>query len=234
MGQGYNIPFAPRSSGVCSPSSAPTVRAVGTNVSNFLALTLLLPAGTVDNDLLIAFCENANDGTLTITDWTEVDCTPSTTGGAGLQIFTNVWTTGENLVTNDSGNHQMCTIVGITTLTFDTADLIDVCVASQQASATTAKSITGGTTTCGFDLVFAALAVDLPDSGSSTEFSGETNASLANLTEQEDNTHTNGNGGGVLVISGDLETAGATGTTTDTAVTSSVNGSATISVNAVP
>lgn len=233
MGQGYNIPFVPQPAGGCSPSVTPTIRAVSTAKAGTIEIALSLPAGLTDGDLALAFCETANEDSLTITDWTEVSCSPSATGATKLQVFRNSWNTGDNTTTSDSGNHQYCMTVAITAGTWDTGDPIDVCVASQQ-SATTAKDITGGTTTCGFDLVLAALGADLPDGNSTTEFSGEANANLANVTEEYDEAKTQGNGGAILLVSGDLEAAGATGNTTSTSVTTSDNGSITISINAVP
>lgn len=213
--------------------SFPQLRGVGLINARVGTATPALPVGTVDNDLLIMFCETANQA-ITVTDWVELSCSPQSTGNTRLTAFSNQWTTGENRTTSDSGNHQMCAIVGIQTGTYDTADEFDGCQGSIQTPATAARAITGLTTTTGFNLIFAAAGSDLPDANDADEYQGEANSNLTALAELMDDAKNVGDGGTLLIIVGELETAGATGTTTSTQEAAAVSGNITIAINPVP
>ena len=167
--------------------------------SNAKGCTPTLPTGTVDGDLLVMFVATANETAITVTDFTEVSCSPSGVNSAEVAVFFNQWTTGENLTTSDSGDHQFCALLGVQTGTYDTGTEIDVCAASTQ-TATASKSITGGNTAGGFDLVVAAMGTDLPDANDNDEFNTPANGNLTSVTEQIDDAKNTGTGGALLVI----------------------------------
>lgn len=213
--------------------SFPVLRGTGGVVGKGAGCTPPLPGGTVDGDLLVMYVETANETAVTVTDFTEVPCSPQQLNGTRLQVFTNQWTTGENLTTTDSGNHQLCGLVGFNTGTYDTTTPIGCCNSNTQA-ATASKSVTGCTTTGGFDAVLAGGGTDLPDANDSTEFSGEANANLTSLSEVIDQAKNTGNGGAIFVIHGQLEIAGAIGATTTTQEQVTDGANIVIEINPVP
>lgn len=208
-------------------STFPALRGVTAWTAKGGAFTLSLPVGTVDGDLLVAMCETAGE-TITLADWVEVSCSPQSIGtgcpgGAdctSITMWTNDWTTGENLTTSDSGDHQLCGVVGFQVGTFDTADHEDGCTGGTQA-ATTAVSIAGLTTTVGNVFVLQESVAALPDVNKSSEYAGEANTDLTDVTELRDQCRNTNNGGCVAVYEGKNATPDAVGATTSTAATSS-------------
>ena len=219
----------------------PTIRSVG-NVSNKAsALTLSQPAGIVDGDLLLAFVETANETPITATDWASAPCSPSTRGAScpgdpdctSMTILYNDFDTGDNCITNDSGNHQIGAVIAIQAGSWDTSDPFDVCKTSTQ-SVGKGVSISGEITTIADTLVFATSAADSPDANKSTEFSGEANADLASVAEQIDTCKNTGNGGCILVVSGTKAATGFFQPTTATAADSAARAGLVITINSNP
>lgn len=148
--------------------------------------------------------------------WVEVTNSPQVNAGAGvrLQIFWKRATSGSetNPSIPDPGGHCYAvigTFRGCTT----SGDPWDV-TAGDSANGTTAMSIPGATTTVANCLVVAAMAWANDNAG---PFVGTiTNASLANLTERQDEGTTDGDGGGVFFCTGEKAAAGAYSATTAT------------------
>jgi len=121
----------------------------------------------------------------------------------------------------DSGDHQIARIITFRGV-IASGNPWDVAVGSVAATASTAVSIPGATTTVANTLVVAIVANATDTTSART--SGWTNANLTSLTERMDNNTSSGNGGGFGVATGVKATAGAYGATTATLATSSVQG----------
>lgn len=197
--------------------AVPTIRAVGAVSAGAAAIAPGLPAGTAVGDLLIMFLETLVQVTSCagFTSYAINDSNSVTRATVLYRIATGTDPTD----VPDAGNHVQGRIIGITAGTFDLAIPFHTLIDSDQA-ATTAVSITGPTTTINDCLILAFSSAPGPDALSTTEFSSPANANLTNVTEQIDNSSAAGGGSAILVISGELATAGAVGTTTATAVTS--------------
>lgn len=98
---------------------------------------------------------------------------------------------------------------------------IDFCIANN-AAASTSISMSGGTTSDDDRLALLLLATDRDSAGPT--FSSPSNASLANITERFDAGTTTNTGGGLCILTGEKQAAGATGTTTMTGAASSAYG----------
>ena len=217
---------------LCVGGQLPTIRNVGTVAAATTAVSPGLPASTAAGDLLLMFCENANDGNLTASGWTDVPGTPITGAtGTRITVLYKVAAGGDATTTNDSGNHQVCRIIGITTGTYCSADIWGESNSNTQTT-TTSVSISGVTTSIDNGLVFQASAGDLPDADGTTQFASAANADLGSVTERIDNTTsagTGGTGGGALfVMSGTKVTAGTVGAGTTTATNTAVRANTTI------
>lgn len=107
----------------------------------------------------------------------------------------------------------------------------DVTVGGVKAAASTSVTVIGVTTTVPDTLIVQAVARD--DDASGAEFSAEANAGLTGIAERSDAGTTSGNGGGFAVWDGVKATAGATGNTSATVV-SSINAFLTIALKPQP
>lgn len=223
-----------------APPSFPVLRGVTTWTGKGGVHNIQLPAATVVGDLLVAMCETAGEA-ITLTDWVEVSCSPQSIGTTcpgdadctRITVWTNEWNTGENKTTSDSGDHQICGMVGFEVGTFDTADHEDGCTGSTQA-ATTAVSIPGITTTVANVFVLQESVAALPDTIKAVEYSGEANVDLTDITELRDQCRNTANGGCVAVYEGKNATPDAVGATTSTAVTSSARANIMVGIKSAP
>jgi len=91
---------------------------------------------------------------------------------------------------------------------------VDVSTGNNVA-ATTSGSF-GGVTTTGDDRLIVHYVTTDRDATTSTNWGTPTNANLGNLTERIDSGTATGTGGGVAIITGEKQAAGATGNTTST------------------
>lgn len=201
--------------------AVPTIRGVGAVHGNAAAISPGLPTGTVAGDLLIMFLETTATQTITASGWTQLPIVSplDSNGVTRATVLYRIATGTDPATTSDSGNHQIGRIIGITAGTFDLAIPLHVAGNNAQA-ATTAVSISGPTTTIDDCLILAFSAGPGPDAITTTEFSSPANANLTSVTERIDDSSSAGTGCAILVISGELATAGAVGATTATAVTS--------------
>jgi hypothetical protein len=222
-------------------SAAPTFQAAGTAQAGAGALTVAWPTHQA-NDIGLLVIETANQAVTLGTnagDWTPVTNSPQGTGTAGgtaatqLAVFWSRATSSTmgSVGINDSGNHeraQILTFRGVIT----SGNPWDVTAGNVAATASTAVSIPGATTTVENTLVVAIVANGTDTTTGQT--SGWTNANLTGLTEQADGNASNGNGGGFGVATGVMATAGAYGATTATLATSSVQGLMSIALRPPP
>lgn len=223
-------------------AAQPIVRAVGTVASDGGAVSPGLPAGTQVGDLLVMGCETSGGQTITVSGWTLVPTCGNfvETGNVAasdtrLTTYSRVATGSDPTTTNDSGNHQTCRIIGITTLTYDSADPFDVCEDSTQTSGTTSISIVGDTATTSNSLVvaFTAGAID-PAAADANACSSGANANLTSFTPRINNREQAGNGGYLCAWTGVRSTATAWGTTTATGAESTIWANRSLNINANP
>lgn len=187
------------------------------------ALSVGAVAGVQANDLLLMFVESANQAVSIPAGWTPVPSSPqfigtsAAAGGVRLTAFYE-WAAGADGTDTvaDSGDHT--TAIKIAVRGVDKANPFNASAGSSQA-ATTAMSWPGVTTTVDECLIVLGCAQDT-DAASTATSGTPSNANLANLTERHDQTVTAGAGGGLVILTGEKATAGATGNTTSTGSTS--------------
>jgi len=190
----------------------PSVRAVGTVASSTGAITPGMPAGTLAGDILLLFLGTRNQA-ITVSGgtetWTQAADSPVTRGAAVTGVrLTVFWARASqdaptSPTTSDSGNMQQGRIIAISG-----------CIASGDPTDDTASdtnfgtiSFPGVTTTVADCLVVFAGVTSIPDADSTTEFSSFSFTGLTSITEQIDNTTSQGNGGGLCAASGGAPTA---------------------------
>lgn len=197
-----------------------------TFASGTAGLTVAAVAGVAADDLILLFVESANENIATPTGFTQVTNSPVSTGtaaaigGVRLAVFYQ-WATGADTTTSvaDSGNHT--TAIKMAFRGVDPTTPFDATpVSGIKATASTTATFPGITTATANAWIVHASALDL-DANSTATTGTPTNANLTGLTEQHDQTISGGVGGGLVVITGELPTAGATGNTTAT-VTSTI------------
>lgn len=205
-------------------AAAPEIRGVGAVASGVGAVSPGLPTGTVAGDLLIMYCETRGEEAINAnaSGWANIrnSNSGSLTLGTRLTVAQKVSVDGADATTTtDSGNHQICVIVGIKAGTFWNARAVWTFASSSAATPGTTVTIDGVTTVANDSLVLAAASQNIPDAASTTQFSAEANADLTSVTEQVDVCAVAGDGGCILVASGIDTTAGTVTTTTATAGT---------------
>lgn len=202
------------------------------------AFYVTLPAGYQDGDMLIMFCESANQ-TLSVfspAGWTQIgsQAGTGTVGGyqgVGIGVFYR-FVSGAQVepVIQDSGDHTSAIIAcfrGIDTTTPFNGTATDI-----KAVASTAISCPAITTTFNNCMIVNAIALD-KDALDTDTVQGYTNANLVSLTERIDETNLNGQGGGIAVCTGYKEVAGDTGVTTATQDSDTPNAYLTFALNPI-
>lgn len=202
----------------------PFIRSIGSAQGNTAAVDLLTPPQYLEDDVLLALVETANE-TVTASGWTEAGGSPASNSGTNATRLTVLYrraaaSEGANVgSTSDSGEHQVARVIAIGGAT-DATDPFDV-TNSDSGGTDTAITIPGATTTADKCLVIAAAATTRRSS-STTTFSDWTNSDLSDLAEIVDNVYnlTITAGGGIGAAYGYKNTAGAYGSTTATQLTS--------------
>lgn len=195
----------------------PTVAGVGATNSGTGATTFTLPAHVVD-DILILFCESGETGGLTApSGWAHITNSPRAQG-TNVTCNSVFWRRAiSGSETNPQvpapANHLDGFAIAFRGVV-NNGDPFDFAPVGNGGAAQTSVSATGGTTNGTDRLVVVAVVGNLDVA--TDQFSAPSNASLANLTTQQEFWTTDGNGGGVAVFTGEKATAGATGTTTAT------------------
>lgn len=211
----------------------PTFIAKGAFQSGIAALTVPVPTGYRNDDLLLLFVEQANQTVAAPAGWTQVTNSPQGTGtaaaigGVGVQTFYKIASGAEASVTvADSGDHTTAIMMAFRGA--DPANPIDV-TAGSVGAASTAMVFPSVTTTQANELIVLVAGMDT-DAASTTTATGYTNANLTGITEQHDQTITSGVGGGLAIATGLKVTAGSTGTTTATGSTAVTHAYLTIAI----
>jgi MSHA biogenesis protein MshQ len=219
---------------VSNAYAAPAFQAAGAAVSGTGTVSPAWPTHAT-GDVALLFVESTGGQAVTLTTpagFVAVTNSPQTTGtttnGTQIAVF---WARAISSAMaaptiGAPSNHvyaQIITYRGVG----DAGNPWDVTGGGVKATASTSVTVTGVTTTVANTLIVQAVARD--DDAAGAEFSAETNASLTGITERSDAGTTSGNGGGFAVWDGVKATAGATGSTTATVV-SSVNAFITIAL----
>jgi MSHA biogenesis protein MshQ len=205
--------------------AAPAFQAAGTAVGATGSVSPAWPAHAVD-DIALLFVESTGGQPVTLTTpagfaavTNSPQATGTTTNGTQITVF---WARATSTAmptptVGDPGDHvyaQIITYRGVA----NTGNPWDVTGGGVKAAASTAVTVSGVTTTVPDALIVQAVARD--DDVNAAEFSTETNVNLTSITERSDAGTTSGNGGGFAVWDGTKVTAGATGNTTATVVSS--------------
>ena len=199
--------------------TTPSVRSVGNLQKGTAAITPGGPAGATANDILIMFVETANEALPTDppTGW---ELAPSGERGAGTpgtefsERLTVYWQrltgsyTEESI--GDSGDHQSAVIVCIQdaiTTGNPFAQAANSGADSNQSTINFPAANTGGAN----NLVIMGAALNY-DGNSTDEVGTISNSLLTNITEQVDEAHNRGSGGGLFVATAEhFRTQGNTG-----------------------
>lgn len=189
------------------------------------ALTVAALTGAVADDFILLLVESANEVVNPPSGYTAVTGSPVSTGtaaaagGVRISVFYRI-ATGADSTTSipDSGNHT--TAIKFLYRGVDPVNpFAGTPVTSIQTPASTSVICPGITTTHANSRVVHCIGLDL-DAGSTAAIGAPTNANLLGLNERHDQTINSGAGGGLALIDGLLETAGASGDTTATGTSS--------------
>jgi len=207
----------------------PTFVGVGTAKADTLPIaTVPWPAGHQAGDYGLLVIETAAQapGNNPPSGWSAVPVvSPQSTGTAGaagataLYVYERFATSSSEAAADigDSGDHQLAYILAFRGTDPTTAR--DVAAGAVQASASTSVSWPSVTTT-GADRLIVLIGTNAANT-STSQFSGVTNAALANIANRKNQQSGVGVGGGLVVWTGEKATAGATGATTATLATAS-------------
>jgi hypothetical protein len=212
----------------------PTYKGSGTFTAGTTSITPPMPTGgaaPAANDILLLVCESENqaitlttaNGFVEITNSPQGTGTGGTTGSTRLAVF---WkrAVGSDAapVVADSGDHtsgQIHCFAGVRT----SGNPWDVTAGGLDTTSDTSGSIPGATTTVN-DCLVVLLCSTSDNATSTANFSGWSNANLANVTERTDNANTAGLGGGHGMATGELATAGAYAASSVTLAVASLKG----------
>ncbi len=215
---------------VNASASAPTYQAVGSAVSGTGAISPAWPTHQ-SGDVALLIVETANQavtlstpaGFVAVTNSPQGTGTAAGTSATRLTVFWKRATSSAEATPTvaDSGDHQIARIITFRGVTAS-GNPWDVTAGNVASSASRTVTIPGTTTTVANSLVVAIVA--RANDSSSSSASSWANSNLTSLTERIDGGTTSGNGGGFAVATGVKATAGATGNTTATLSSSSVQG----------
>lgn len=207
--------------------TAPTVVSVGTEFTSTGIPTATLPGTRAANDILLLLIQSANDsvvappaGYARLGPQNGIGAAAQA-GSTKLSIFWKRDTGTESAPTlTDTGDHTygvMLAIRGCVT----TGDPFHFLGTAWKFTASTTGTSAQGRTSVDNCLILAVFAHATDQAGANA--SSPTNASLSSVTEQFDDSTTDGVGGGIAVVSGVLATAGPVTATTVTWGTSTVD-----------
>lgn len=213
----------------------PTFLAANIGIGSTTTASPAWPVTVLPNDIGLLVVESAGGEPVTLsTPAGFVACpdspvaTGAGTAGTQLSVF---WCRATadvmpNPVVADPGDHVWARIFCIRGCIAEGSPF-NASANAVKAAATAAYSAPAVTTTQDNCLIVNIISHDLDNAGN--VFSAQANASLGTVTERLDGGTTQGNGGGIGVITGTLATAGASGNTTGT-VTSSINAMLTLAM----
>jgi len=205
----------------------PVPQAVGTLTDGIGAISVPWPAHQAD-DIGLLFIETMGEAVPAVSGWTQIPDSPQRTGAAAASDteLTIYWkraagSAEADASVGDSGNHQIA-VIGTVRGCIATGDPFDVTAGDVLATADTAVSIPGDTTTVADCLIVAASSAGTDTT--TPQFSAWANADLTSVAEWFDLFAIRANGGGFGVATGVKAAAGAFGATTATLATSSKQG----------
>jgi hypothetical protein len=171
-------------------------------------------------DKLYVAVESANQAITAPTGFTEDTSSPQSVGtaaaagGVRLGLFSKVADGTETTISvGDSGDHTTAIGYAWRPASGETLSVEATTGTTQVTGATATITWPAVTTTVNNCIILNFVALDR-DLISANAVGAPTNASLANLTRRGGETTTDGQGGGVGLVSGELATAGSSGTTT--------------------
>jgi hypothetical protein len=185
----------------------------------------------------MAWCESRVEDTVVPASGTwntgaTVDNGGTTTGGSKLSFF---WKLAESASPTrtfnlSSGDHIMCVLHTIVTGTFYAADPVSNQATNSQTTDTTARSISGTTSTQHDCIVSAVMTGYVDGITAGNRCSGWTNANLADITERFDRRYGGGDGGTTCSVTGTFTGDINWGATTVTDATSESGGNMSVAV----
>jgi hypothetical protein len=194
----------------------PTFQAVGTAAHGTGGVSPAWPTHTT-GDLGILLCESVGTEAVSApAGWTACPCSPISSGAATrISAFWRIATSSAEGAPSvaDPGDHVHTVIA-----TFRGTDQTNpfAAAASSFDATATSTAIAAGTNTRTVSDCIVACIYSWSTDNAGPASSGETNATLGSLTERYDEGTTDGNGGGLVLITGTLATAGNTDNTTIT------------------
>lgn len=215
--------------------TAPTYVGNGTFTSSSNAITPPLPTGLRNGDLLLLVVTSANEAITTPSQWTQVTNSPQYTGTAaaagGIRIGV-FWRIYNGNVTasqvSDTGSLNVGQIFAFRGV--DLQNPIDASAGSVDATATSTITCPAVTTTVANCMIVGCIGLDKDLADTNTITGTWTNTNLTSITERHDETVSTSVGGGLAVVTGLKATAGSTGTTTNTADTSTTHAYVTVAL----
>lgn len=205
--------------GKVNPTTAPSVRSVGTSASGTSNITPGLPSGHTTNDILILFVESANQSVTAPSGYSQIGPqngigTAAASGSTRLAVF---WK-------RDGGSESAPTITSTGNRTMGVIIAVSGCVTTGnpfhfmwngfKKTASTSYSALGNATVTGNTLIIYGISQAISSTG--TKLSSVANSSLSSVTTQFDASTTDGVGGGIAVVSGILAAQGSYGSLTAT------------------
>lgn len=198
----------------------PTVQAVGSSAAGIGDITVTLPTHAADDILLVVHETNQSTAPSAPSGWAVLAQYAQGTNVTTVTVYwlraTSSGTTNPTFV--DPGNHQIGAALVIRGC-ITSGNPWDYTPSGEGQSGTTTFATTSQTTTVNDCLVFGVIS-DNTDTATD-QMSGEANANLSTFTKQGAFYTTQGNGGGVIVYTGGLATAGSTGSFTGNIATTS-------------
>lgn len=195
-------------------SAMPTIYNVGAVAASQNAIAPGLPTDTQADDILVMVLETNNEA-ITVAGWTEAANSPQSdaTDATRLTVFWKRATGGADATTtSDSGNHQIGRIIGVRGC-ITSGDPWDNTAGTTDATSDTSGNFpTFSTSVDNCMVIWACCTGD--DGNSTTEFTFDANASVANLTERIDNKTNQQAGGGIGAATGEKASAGSIGNQT--------------------
>lgn len=203
----------------------PSVVGLGTAANGTGNVVPTLPTGWAAGDLHVLVVNNKRSEALsTPSGWTLIGNSVPASGNKVTLFYRTAVGGDTDPTVTDPGDHLYAVIIGFRGGTL----AVNNNTASTIEPTNTAVTWPSLTTTYADQIIVNAMATDTDSTGA--KFSGAANASLSSVTEQFDNTITSNAGGGLVIVTGGLATAGSTGTTTGTLSTSAIMALMTISV----
>lgn len=216
----------------------PTYFGSGAFTVGAAAITPPFPVDTLENDIALLVCESENEaislsaaqGFVEVTNSPQFAGTAATNPANRIAVFWKRLAGGDTAPTMaDSGNHntaQIHVFRGVKTA----GDPWNITAGGNDGGVNDTSGAVPGATTTVADCLVVLISGSSFNGTSTAQFSGWTNADLANILERTDNTNTSGLGGGHGMATGEKAAAGAYGDTTVTLANTSFKGAMSIAL----